>query len=208
MRKSNYSILQLLEKVTDIFCIGFFWLLCSLPLITIGASTTALYHVVYKVLRHDEGYMRKEFFSSFRSNFKQSTISWLIIIFLALFLGMDAYFAYQISIIWDGYSWAFLPFLILLALVLMCSNYIFPYIARFQDTTKQTFKNAVFICLCNLPYSILLLVLLLLTIVLCFTAPIGILFLPVLYMLIASFLLEHIFDKYRNAEEQVDYDNI
>ena len=53
------------------------WLICSLPVITLGASTTALCYSCMK-LRKQEGYATKNFFTSFRENFKQSTILFLL----------------------------------------------------------------------------------------------------------------------------------
>lgn len=198
--QNSHSILYALEKITDIFCIGFLWLLCSLPLVTIGASTTALYHVVYKVLRKDQGHIVKEFFSSFCSNFKQSSILWLIIVLLSFLLGLDLYWGYQISNIWGKNNWIFIPIFILAAITLLCSIYLFPYIARFQDSTKQTLKNVILICLFHLPYSILMLLFLFAAIAICLIVPIGLICVPPLYMLIISFVLEHIFQKYTTNE--------
>lgn len=207
MKNLDNPVTNILEKIADIFCIGLLWLVCSFPLISIGASTTALYHVAYKVLRNNEGYLLQEFFSSFRSNFKQSTIVWLITIFLSIILGIDAYVVYQANTIWGGYQWTPVIFLILGITVIMCCTYIFPYIARFKDSTKQTIKNVIMICLFNLPWSILLLFLLLLTVAICLVAPLGLLCLPPLYMLIASYILEHIFHKYTNTELKENYVN-
>lgn len=207
MKNLDNPLFNILEKIADLFCIGLLWLVCSLPLITIGASTTALYHVAYKVLRNREGYLLQEFFSSFRSNFKQSTILWLIALFSIIILGADAYVVYQTTTIWGGYPWAPVIFLILGITAVMCCTYIFPYVARFKDSTKQTLKNVIMICLFNLPWSILLLLLLLLTISICLVAPLGLLCLPPLYMLIASYILEYIFHKYRNVNPKEDYVN-
>ena len=63
--------------VGDIITLHFLWILCSLPIITIGASTTALYYSCMKRIRTKEGYPLKNFFSSFKINFKQSTLIWI-----------------------------------------------------------------------------------------------------------------------------------
>lgn len=53
------------------------WLVCSLPIITLGASTTALCYSCMK-LHHRDGYVTRNFFHSFKENFRQATILFLI----------------------------------------------------------------------------------------------------------------------------------
>ena len=75
--------------VFDLVIMHFIWLVCSLPIFTIGASTTALYYTFMKRTRRDEGYIWKNYFSSFKSNFKQATIIWLIILAVGAILLTD-----------------------------------------------------------------------------------------------------------------------
>ena len=66
-----------MEKIMNLCVIGFLWLLFSLPVITIGASTTALFSYTLKLTRNEEGYIFKSFWKSFRENFVLSTVIWL-----------------------------------------------------------------------------------------------------------------------------------
>ena len=76
MKKNIFDnkIFQMLEKIIDCIYSSILWFIFSLPLITAGASTTALYYTVNKVIRYDRGNMSKEFFKAFKSNFRQSTL--------------------------------------------------------------------------------------------------------------------------------------
>ena len=69
-----------IDKIGKIFLLNLLWLICSLPVFTIGASTTALIYTSMK-LSDNEGYWHQNFFSSFKENFKQATA--LFFIYLA-----------------------------------------------------------------------------------------------------------------------------
>ena len=76
-----------IDKIGKIFLLNLLWLICSLPVFTIGASTTALIYTSMK-LSDNEGYWHQNFFSSFKENFKQATA--LFFIYLAAGAGQDA----------------------------------------------------------------------------------------------------------------------
>ena len=69
---------QVLTAIIDILWLGLLWLLCSLPLVTLGAASTALYYSMVKCVRHERSRATREFFHAFRQNFRQATLLWLI----------------------------------------------------------------------------------------------------------------------------------
>lgn len=79
------KIANFLTKIMYLAWLNFLWLICSLPIITIGASTTAVYYTAMRMTRDDEGYITKDFFHSFKENFLQATGVWLIVL---AFFGM------------------------------------------------------------------------------------------------------------------------
>ena len=87
--ESRFS--QLLLKLCYACYLNLLWLVCSLPIFTMGAATTALYYTCLKVIRGEEGYVGAAFFRSFRENFKQATVLWLMMLGAGLFLGFDVY---------------------------------------------------------------------------------------------------------------------
>lgn len=85
-RLFNNRFVDGISKLADIMLICIYFLVCSLPIVTIGASATALYYATHKCIYKGRGYTL-DFFHSFKDNFKQSTLSWLIfIVILASFL--------------------------------------------------------------------------------------------------------------------------
>ena len=84
---------RFLYFVADIVTLHFLWILYSLPIITIGASTTALYYSCMKRIRTGEGYVTQNFRKSFRQNFKQSTILWIVLVLVGLVFSIDIRFS-------------------------------------------------------------------------------------------------------------------
>ena len=75
---SDSKLMKVLGKLFDIGYLSIVFIVFSLPVITIGASLTALYYTTVKVIRRDRGYVFQEFFRSFRLNFLNATVLWLI----------------------------------------------------------------------------------------------------------------------------------
>ena len=71
-------VFQILGKLVDCVWVSILWVICCIPVFTIGASTTALYYTVHKSIRGDRGYTTRTFFGAFRDNFKAATLPYLI----------------------------------------------------------------------------------------------------------------------------------
>lgn len=159
MKFFNYDnpIMQFLSRLTDIFILNILFIVCSIPVVTIGASATALYSVTLKMAKNEESYIFRSFFGAFKSNFKQSTISWLILMFIGTVLWGD-YRALGIMGEPLQRIFSFVLFAVGV-LVLFTALYLFPYIARFENTIKNSIKNSFMISIAQLPYTLLLLLL-------------------------------------------------
>ena len=72
-----------LNKLADLIWLNILTFICCIPIITVGASITALNYVALKMVRNEEGYVTRSFFKSFKQNFKQATIIWLIMLLVA-----------------------------------------------------------------------------------------------------------------------------
>ena len=86
---------QGLGKIIDVICLSAFWFFLCIPIVTAGAATTALYYTVNKVIRNNRSYIGREFWHAFKTNFRQSTIVWLILLLLYAIMGFDCYVMYQ-----------------------------------------------------------------------------------------------------------------
>ena len=150
---------QALGKLVDCMALSALWLVCSLPIVTFGASTSALYYAIHKSVRGNRGYMTKNFFHAFTKGFKQSTLSWLILLVVQIVLGMDAYITFQTLKTGNKMGVFFYFFLIMIVFSIIWACYLFPYAARFEDGVKATMKNALLMMVIHLPWSLLILVL-------------------------------------------------
>lgn len=192
---------QGINKIVDAVCLGLLWLLFCIPVVTAGAATTALYYTINKVIRHNRGYIWSEFWNAFKSNFKQSTIVWIIMLALSVFLGMDCYIMYQFAQEGEKVGSIYPVFIVFLAILWVWGVYLFAYIARFENSTKLAVKNAGFIAIANLPWTVAILLLLCVCILCAWIFPPVILILPSIFMLIVNFILEKIFRKYMSEED-------
>ena len=139
---------QLLLKLCYSCYLNLLWFVCSLPIFTIGASTTALYYASLKLIRGEEGSsVAGMFFRSFRENFRQATVLWLILLAAGLFLGADGYILYHLragssgtmAVVWTLLLAVLIAGAVIYVIVLL---YTFPLVASVSNTTLAMLKNA------------------------------------------------------------------
>lgn len=146
--------MQFLNNMADLIILNIIFLLSCIPLFTIGASLSALYYVSLKMVRGESPYVWAGFWKGFRESFKQGTIIWLAFAAIAAFIGMDR------MILNSGDSALFSVMKVALSVVtalLSCVFiYIFPIVSHFKCTMRQAVKNALFMTIGHLPYTLLL----------------------------------------------------
>ena len=138
---------QLFIKLSYGCCLNILWLVCSLPIITIGASTTALYYTSFKIAKDEGSFITTMFFRSFRQNFKQATVIWLIMLATGVVIVADAVLLGRLratstgtaAVIWTLLLACIFACIIAYAIVL---TYIFPLLSIASNTTANMFKNA------------------------------------------------------------------
>lgn len=194
-------IIQTINKIVDCVIVSILWVLFSIPIITFGASTTAFYYTVNKVIRHHRSHVFREFWGSFKSTFKQSTIVWLILLVLYYVLVVDCYFVYLKAVEGTVSIYFMVPFAITLVLVLIWSIYVFGTIARFQNDLKTIMKNSAFLVIRHLLRSILLVVVLAAAVLVFMFVPISVVILPTVCMFLITVILESIFQRYMTEED-------
>ncbi len=149
-------IMNAIGRIADFIILNVLWVICSVPIITIGASTTALYTVMLKIVKNEEGYIARDFFKAFRENFKQSTAIWLVFLLLGIILIVD----YSALVLMPERVAGILRVLFLIMGVLLISGavYAFALQARFVNTVKNTLKNAAILVFARLPFTVLIIV--------------------------------------------------
>lgn len=147
---------QVMSKIADLIILNILFTLCSIPVITMGATITAMYYVTLKMANDRESYIIRGFFKSFFQNFKQATGIWLLILIAGGIIGGDIYILTQ----WDTkFKVPLMVIFIALAIVLaFIFSYVFPLLAQFDNTIKQTLKNALLMSIRHLPYTILIII--------------------------------------------------
>ena len=193
---------RMVSRIIDCILLSFLWLLVSIPVVTMGAATTAMYYTVHKIFREEEGYLLRSFWRSFKMNFRQSTLVWLGFLVFYLVFGLNAYYGYAF------FANDVLPMGMLIvigvvaAIVMAWSCYVFPYIARFKDTSKTVRKNCVYLLVRHPLRSLALLVILLGCIVLVAGVPFGLAFAPAVGAWATNGILEPVFRLYIPKEDQ------
>ena len=141
----------------DIVILNLLFLVCSIPIITIGAAATACYAGVCRTLQKREtGLVYKAFFADFRAAFRQSTAAWLLELLVLAILAGDLWFAVAYS---EPDNLFFLAFAILVgAGVLMASLWFYPLVARFQNKLGAQIRNAFLLAFAQFPRTLLALV--------------------------------------------------
>ncbi len=132
-----------LTAIIDIVWLGLIWLLCSLPVLTIGAASTALYYSMVKCVRHERGRATKEYFGAFCRNFRQATALWLICL-AVLAVGIADMYAFSQMGVKQG-DFLFVLSRLLLLPVPVLFPWIFAFLSRFQNTVAGTLRFAVYL---------------------------------------------------------------
>lgn len=88
---TDKPLFAVLTKLTYSAYLNILWLVCSLPIVTIGASTTALFYVTLKMAEDRDDGLTRMFFKAFRENFKPATKLWLILLAVGSFLAADGF---------------------------------------------------------------------------------------------------------------------
>ena len=201
-------VMVALTKMADLIIVNLLAFFCCLPIITVGASMTALHYVVLKIVRDEECYIVKGFFKSFKENFKQATVIWLIEVLLIIF-------AADFWIIRNAQnslpSWMSLLLIGVAILAVLALTLAFPLLAKFDNSVKMTLKNSALMGIMILPKTILM--------VACWALPLIIIFwvpqiMPVTFCfgmsgpaLLNAFLYNKTFRKFEPEQDVKDADD-
>lgn len=138
--KLDSPFMRFLGTLADLMILNMITVLCCLPIVTAGASFTAMHYVLQKLVRGEENYISRQFFHSFKENFRQATIIWIgmVVVYAALFVDWrilrmqgDEFPGFVIILL---YGAAIIIFLFTL--------YIFPVLARYKNTIGGTIRLA------------------------------------------------------------------
>lgn len=206
-------IMRFLGRLADVMILNIVFLVTCIPIITIGAAWTSLSYVTLKMSRDEESYIVKSYLKAFRQNFRQATTIWGIALIAMLIFYMDFHIIRGMN-----QSMAQVMFILLSIIALMFALtllYVFPVLAKFDNTVLNTIKNAFLMAIGNLPRTLLMVAVIIGSIVLTFlsqeTIAVGMLVWIMIGFALIAFLNAHImvkvFDRYIPKEEDTKSDS-
>ncbi|MBR1780779.1 MAG: YesL family protein [Oscillospiraceae bacterium] len=147
-----------MNLAANLILLNLLWFLCSLPIVTMGASTCALYSAVIRCWNDTDNTVLGDFFGAFKENFKRGTGAWLIFLLLSLVLYGDI----DISI--NGFrgtpfSALWIPAALALVVLVCTAIYAFPMLVRYDDNLKTTLRNSISLAIGRPFYTLTLLIL-------------------------------------------------
>lgn len=151
-------VMRFISRFCDIAILNVVFLLTCLPIFTIGAANTALYDVVFRMDSDREEKMLRTYFRSFRENFRQSTVLWLILLLFgaATYVNMTR-FSYLGETGSQALGYAlFVVSMLVFVLEIFIFSYAFPLLSRFRNSTANTARNALLLSIGNLPRTLLI----------------------------------------------------
>lgn len=189
-------------KLVDLFLLSVFWLVCSIPLFTLGPATAALYHTVVRCIRGDGRDSWTLFFRTFRANFRVGALASLVVLAAGAFL----FFLYSLLYQTAAYSRAgyvlFMAYYVFLLLPLGLLCYLFPTLSRFELGVRGLLSNCAKLSIAHLPTTAALALLLYGTLYVCLNVPVAAAVLPAVLALAHSLLLERVFAPYMGGAEE------
>lgn len=204
---SDNAVMRVLSKIFDMGWLSIIYLVFCIPVFTIGAATTSLYYVSAKVLRHNRSYVWREFWSSFKTNFRQSTIIWVLMVLAYLLLVWNI----QIVGITDSaseYGGYLAGVYVAMMIIITCiASYVFPILSRFELKVTKLLRFSLYCAFRHILHTIVLLAIL-------FVAGFGLyagvytqiivlfLIVPGLAGFLYTFPMEHIMKKYMPKPEK------
>ena len=198
------KVMVFLGHVTDYIILGLVWTICSIPIFTIGPATTAFYYTSLKILDGKETYVIKDYFHSFKQNFKQGVLLWLTFLGVGIFLAVDIMIYRQMDTTFGKVAGAI--FVSLSLMYVLTLLYLFPYLSKFYCTFKQAIRSSFLLSLRHLGYTILMIIADAVIVVAALYYTFLIMFLPAIFVFVNSLLFKRIFKRYipENTEENTN----
>ncbi len=194
-------LMAALMKIGDGICLSVLWLVFSLPVVTVGASSTALYAAVHACLRRNEAGIWKHFWRAFRENFRRATLCWLIeLLALAVFMVDTAVFR-SIRLSGGAMGNLYWAALALDAIALTWTAYVAAYTARINGSVRDSLRFALVLLRLHPIKALGVMLPILAGLALCLTVPFMLLFAPALVCWASGFSIEQVFRLHMRPED-------
>lgn len=193
---------QFMSKLCDVILISILYVILCLPIVTIGPATTALYYTMVKVVRRERGYVFREFFRSFKQNFKSGLFLTIVLILCFMIIYVDR--RYAVNLMKSNGTVGYLLyclFNVVGVLLIMTTLYAFPVLSRFTIKGFQILKTSLFMAIRHLPSTIIIGIIVLGSVFMTRVILFLIFVMPGACCLLVSLPMERIFKKYMPETE-------
>lgn len=149
---------RMLSRLGDMIIVNFLCLICCLPVITAGAALSAAHRLMQDIVMNREGALFKTYLRVFKETFRQATPAWLMLLLITVSLVCD-FFLIGIYCT-DTLAMALYALLFILAFVVLgTAVFLFPLLARYQNTLMQHLRNALILMITKLPRTLAMILL-------------------------------------------------
>lgn len=194
----NLPFWQFLAKIADLLVLNMLFIISCIPIVTIGPALIAMNYVTLKMAEGREGTMTGGFIRAFRENFKQGVIAGLLFMAAAAVIGVLIYTngsgrpgsSPVLGGLGLGLAFFFVIFL----------NYVFRYMARFEDTIVRSVGNSLIMATHHLYRTLLMMALTIAAVILTVSFLPLILCICALVSYINSLIMRGVFAKYMPSE--------
>lgn len=187
-------LMQALNKMADLMWLNVLTVICCIPVVTVGASLTAMHYMLLKIVRNEDTYITRGFFKSFKSNFRQATVIWLIQLVITVVLAGDFYIMYRSE---TEFHIVFQVLLMIVAMiVIFTTTFVYPVLAKFDNSIFRTIKNALYVSILQFPKTLAMVVMSVLPIVLVIIAPTLVPIVLMFGLSIPAFLFAKLYNKF------------
>lgn len=190
-----------LMKIGDCVCLSALWLVFSLPVVTIGASSAALYAATHACLRRGEAGVWKKFWNAFRENFKRSTLAWLLELLVFAVLTLDTVVFRSLKLSGSAMGSLYWAALLLDAIALTWMAYVAAYAARFNGSVKEILHYGLLLLRLHPIRALGVMLPLLAGVALCLMVPFMLLLVPAAVCWVCSISMESVFRLHMQPED-------
>lgn len=197
----NGPVIAFLIKLFDLMLLSFLWIIFSIPIFTIGASTSAAFSVVQKHIKNGEGYFWSTFWKSYKSACKQNWLVWLIMLIIGAILFVDAMILRSMKL--AGYASGNLYWVLLFLIVLFVTWFIYvaQYVELIEGKTKDILKYTLLMLALHPIKAVENMVLVGVGVALVLTVPVAGIIVPGILCYMMNYVIIHVFALHLSEED-------
>ena len=195
-------VMGFLSSVVDLIILELVWFVCCIPVFTVGAATSAFYYAANKVIRKKKGILLQEYWHAFKDGAKNASVIWLVVLTVELVCAYGM--LCTLPALASGSLVGFSSLLFLLVAVFTFFYFMTAeaVTARFRNKASATLKNALVIMFAN-PQIMIFQLLMTVFMAVAFTfLTVSAVFIPMIYIMVLTYILEPVFFRYMTPEEQ------